>query len=127
MAIDRGDAHIGDAETWERACRHMILFLWWAVERGLASEDHEAEAVRADPTQHFIDQCDTKLSDEDLTDDGNAFAEAAYESYADEVGAYAKALSVGVYEIPEGDATTKHFFTWLDARLASFRAATNGE
>ena len=119
MSIDRGDAHFADAKTWERACRHIGLFLWWAAERGLASEDHELSAVRANPTQHFIDACDTKLWDEDLTAVGNAFAQGEYGAYLNEVGAYAKVLSVGDYEIPEGLATTKHFFDWLDGRLAT--------
>jgi hypothetical protein len=33
MSIDRGDSHFEDAGTWEKACRHIALFLWWAVER----------------------------------------------------------------------------------------------
>lgn len=117
MAIDRGDAHLGDAKTWERACRHMGLFLWWAAERGLASENHPAQEVRLNPTQHFLDHCDAKLWEEDLNERGNAFAAQEYGGYLDEVGAYAKVTGVGDYEIAEGEATTKHFFSWLDARL----------
>ena len=67
MSIDRGDSHYGDAKTWERACRHIGLFLWWAAERGLASEEHELEEVRSDPTAHFISACDTKLLDQART------------------------------------------------------------
>lgn len=121
MSIDRGDAHFGDAKTWERASRHIGLFLWWAAERGLASDDHELTEVRANPTQYFIDACDTKLWDQDLTAEGNAFAQSDYGAYLDEVGAYAKVLGVGDYEVPEGAATTKHFFDWLDGRLAIVR------
>jgi hypothetical protein len=121
MAIDRGDSHIDDAGTWERACRHMALFLWWAAERGLASEDHDPADIRTAPTKHFIDQCDTKLWNDDLSPLGNAFAASAYEAYLAEVSAYARALGVGDYDIPEASATTDHFFAWLDARLASFK------
>ncbi len=117
MSIDRGDAHIADAKTWQRACRHMGLFLWWAAERGLASETHELESIRLDPTEHFISECDAKLWEEDLNERGNTFALKEYGAYLDEVGAYAKGLGVGDYEIPDGEATTKHFFAWLDARL----------
>ena len=96
---------------------HRPLF-WWAAERGLASEEHELEEVRSDPTAHFISGCDTKLLDQDLTARGNSFAAQEYGAYLDEAGAYAKSLGVGDNEIAEGDATTKHFFTWLEARLA---------
>lgn len=117
MSIDRGDAHVGDAKTWQRACRHMGLFLWWAAERGLAAETHELESIRLDPTEHFICACDAKLWEEDLNERGNAFALQAYGAYLDEVGAYARVLGVGDYEIPENEATAKHFFGWLDGRL----------
>jgi hypothetical protein len=103
MSIDRGDSHVGDAKTWERACRHIAIFLWWAAERGLASADHEVSAVRTNPTKHFIQQCDTKLWDEDLSDVGNAFAASEYDAYLAEVSAYAGVLGLGDYEIPEGD------------------------
>lgn len=116
MAIDRGDSHFDDAGSWEKACRHMALFLWWAAERGLASEDHGVESLRKDATKHFIEQCDTKLWEEDLTDEGNAFAEKEYDAYLGEVHAYASKLGVGDYEIPEGEATKSHFFAWLDVR-----------
>ncbi len=122
MAIDRGDSHYDDAGSWERACRHIGLFLWWAAERGLASEDHELASLRANATQHVIDHCDTKLWDEDLTDEGNAFATSEYDAYLGEVSAYARTLGVGDYEVPEGEVTKKHFFEWLDGRLASRRS-----
>lgn len=91
--------------------------MWWAAERGLASETHELESIRLDPTEHFISECDAKLWEEDLNERGNTFALKEYGAYLDEVGAYAKGLGVGDYEIPDGEATTKHFFAWLDARL----------
>lgn len=122
MAIDRGDSHYDDAGSWERACRHIGLFLWWAAERGLASEHHDPKKIRENPTEHFISQCDTKLYDEDMTEDGRAFAASEYGNYLGEVSAYARTLSVTDYEIPENDVTTKHFFDWLDARLAVIHA-----
>lgn len=98
----------------------MGLFLWWAAERGLASETHDVSEIRLDPTEHFISACDCKLWEEDLTERGNAFAQQEYGGYLDEVGAYAKVLGVGDYEIAQSEATTKHFFAWLDGRLAAF-------
>ena len=119
MAIDRGDSHYDDAGSWEKACRHMALFLWWAAERGLASDEHDVASLRENATKHFIEQCDTKLWDEDLNDEGNAFASREYEAYLSEVHSYASSLGVGDYEIPEGEATKKHFFAWLDGRRGS--------
>ena len=60
MVIDRGDWHLDDAKTWERACRHIALFLWWAADRGLAGPEIDAKAMAKRPTTYFIKQCDTK-------------------------------------------------------------------
>lgn len=122
MAIDRGDSHFDDAGTYERACRHIALFLWWAAERGLASDLHNAKTVARAPTQHFISECDTKLCDEDFSDEGNAFAKAAYSAYLDEVSAYAGRLGIGDCDVPEDAETARHFFDWLDHRLRAWRA-----
>lgn len=124
MTIDRGDYHFEDAQTWERACRHIGLFLWWASERGLASEDHHPAVLRCGATEHIILQCDTKLWVDDLNDAGNDFAADAYDSYLGEVTEYAGRLGVGDYDIPEADATTTHFFVWLDSRLAVFTSSS---
>ena len=124
MSIDRGDSHFDDAGSWEKACRHMGLFLAWAMARGLASEDHAGEDASS-ATEYFIGACDTTLTDDDFTDDGNAFVAAVYEDYLGEVSAYAGQRGVGDYELAE-DATTKaHFETWLDAALAAWRARRN--
>jgi len=122
MSIDRGDSHVGDAGTWNRACRHIGLFLWWAAARGLASDEVDAKAIAKAPTKYFISHCDTKLWDEDFTTEGRAFAAAEYDAYLHAVAAYARALGVGDYEIRESKRTTKHFFDALDKRLAAFRA-----
>jgi hypothetical protein len=122
MSIDRGDSHFADAKTWSRACRHIGLFLWWAAERGLASDEVDAKACAKAPTKYFITHCDTKLWDDDFTSEGHAFARAEYDAYLHAVAAYARTLGVGDYEIRESKATTKHFFDVLDKRLAAFRA-----
>ena len=117
MGYDRGDSHYDDAGSWEKACRHISLFLWWAAEHGLASDEHDLAEIREAPTAYFIERCDTKLWDDDLNDRGIAFAKAEYDAYLREVTAYAKRLGIGDYEIPENDTTKNHFFAWLDARL----------
>jgi hypothetical protein len=121
MAIDRGDWHFEDAGTWERACRHIALFLWWAAERGLAAPSIEAKAMAKGPTQYFIKQCDTKLWADDLGKEGNRFVVTEYDAYLKEVHARAAALGIDDYDLPEDRETAKHFFAWLDARLAAWR------
>ncbi len=122
MSIDRGDSHHDDAKTWERACRHIGLFLHWAAARGLASDEHRAEAIAADPAAYVISELDTKLTDEDLNEAGNAFAEARYSTYLDEVSAYAARSGLGDYDIPQNEETQRHFFAWLDDALAAFQS-----
>ena len=121
MGFDRGDSHLDDAKTWNRACRHIALFLWWAVERGLGARQHPPGAIAKRPTKYFIEQCDTKLWDEDFTDEGVAFANAEYVKYLDKVSAYARTLDIGDYEIKENATTKDHFFALLDRRLSAWR------
>jgi len=122
MSHDRGDSHWEHAKTWERACRHIALFLWWAAERGLASEDHDPKVMAKGPTEHFIGMCDTKLWDDDFNEEGSAFATAEYEGYLKAVSAYAKSLGIGDYDIEENEATKQHFFELLDRRLTAWRS-----
>ena len=124
MSIDRGDSHYDTAGSWEKACRHIALFLWWAAERGLAAgedETHDPDEIAKAPTKYFIQQCDTKLWHSDLTAEGDAFAKAEYSPYLTEVSSYGKQIGVGDYEIPESPETAEHFFAWLDERLAKWR------
>lgn len=121
-SIDRGDGHLEEARTWNRACRHIALFLWWSAERGLADAGIDAKKLARSPVRYFTEECDGKLRPEDLDDEGRAFAEASYRAYTKEVEAHAKRLRVGGFDLPANKATAKHFFAWLDARLAAWRA-----
>lgn len=121
MAIDRGDWHFDDATTWERACRHIGLYLWWAAKRGLAPE-HDAAAAAKAPTAYFIRMCDTKLWDEDFSAEGLAFTNAEYKAYLGEVSNHAEQAGIGDYDLPEDTATAAYFFAWLDESLAKWRA-----
>lgn len=124
MAFDRGDSHYDAAGSWEKGCRHIALFLWWALERGLGSNEVNeidvAEMAKA-PTETFITHCDTKLWNDDFNEEGRAFATDEYEAYLGSVSARARELGVSDYEIPENDETKKWFFDWLDERLSSWR------
>jgi predicted DNA-binding WGR domain protein len=122
----RGEDHITEGKTWERACRHIGLLLWWAAERGLASDEHVAKNARKAPTRYFIEQCDTKLFSDDLSDEGGRFVVDTHEAYLAECEAYAAKRKIGLYDIPENAATAKHFFEWLDRRLAAWRSSGKG-
>ena len=70
----------------EAGATHIGMFVAWALISGLAGELHtedfpdELEALRTrsvTPGAFFLEHCDGKFTDEDLSDQGNAFA-AAY-------------------------------------------------
>lgn len=123
MSLDRGDAHYDDAGNWPRACRHIGLFLWWAADRGVAAIQHDPAKMKADPTGYFIDACDSKLQEDDLNNEGKAFARARYGLYVEAVATFARDHEMGTYDIPHGDATTTWFFAWLDAELRKWRTS----
>jgi hypothetical protein len=119
----RGEDHITDGKTWERACRHIGLLLWWAAERELASAAHAAKKARKAPTRYFIQQCDTKLFSRDFSDEGARFVVDTYDAYLAECEAYAAKQRTGLYDIPENAATERHFFEWLDRKLTAWRSS----
>lgn|GEM_PF-2830291 len=120
-SIDRADGHLEEAGSWNRACRHIALFLWWAADRDLAAPLTDVAQLRKSPVKYFTKECDGKLHPDDFTDDGAAFADAEYRAYTFAVEAYAKKLGVGDFLIPANKATQTYFFAWLDARLKLWR------
>lgn len=87
MAYDRADWHYGgdfpaDLPT-EAGATHIGLFLAWAIHRDLVGDFHRNESsdavaavTRRDMSggQFLIQECDEKFWEEDLSDEGNAFA-----------------------------------------------------
>jgi hypothetical protein len=70
----------------ENGGRHIGLFLEWAIRRGFASASlmQHADALRRGATNGvdiLFDECDGKLMDQDLNDEGNAFATAVYDAH----------------------------------------------
>ena len=87
MKYDDASWHYGgdfpDDLPMEAGATHTGMFLAWALLNGLAGEIHlddfskELERLRMrsmTPGQFFFDICDGKFTDEDLNEDGNAFA-----------------------------------------------------
>lgn len=71
----------------EAGATHIAIFVAWCVLNGMASDLHtddgaellaKLKARNISPAQWFIAACDEKFTDEDLTEEGNAFAAAYY-------------------------------------------------
>ncbi|MCG2841178.1 hypothetical protein L6Q21_09320 [Sandaracinobacter sp. RS1-74] len=65
------------------AATHIAMFMGWMLLNGQGSGNHgqAVEALRRreiTPGAWFLMNCDEKLTDEDLSDDGNRFAESYY-------------------------------------------------
>jgi len=67
---------------------HTGMFVSWCILNGLGGELHFEEpttlleqlrARTITPADYFIEACDEKFKDEDLTDEGNAFAAAYFD------------------------------------------------
>ena len=94
MSYDRADWYHGAADfpsdlRPENAATHIGMFLAWAIINGLEGELHRTEdeaplaSVRArnmTGREFLIQYCDEKFTDEDLNDEGNAFAASYYET-----------------------------------------------
>ncbi|MEM1354654.1 MAG: hypothetical protein AAGC44_12475 [Planctomycetota bacterium] len=68
---------------------HIAMFLAWSLLNTLSGELHMEELAnefnqlitrQVTPSQYFFRNCDGKLTDEDLSDEGNAFARFYFDS-----------------------------------------------
>jgi hypothetical protein len=71
----------------EAGATHIAMFVAWCVLNGMAGDIHISDSPELlasltsrgiTPTKWFIAACDEKFTDEDLTEQGNAFAAAYY-------------------------------------------------
>jgi hypothetical protein len=108
VAYDRADWHYGgdypNDLPPENGGTHIGIFLAWAINNNLEGEFHKEEspsslaAVRnreITGREYLETECDEKFWEEDLSEEGNAFAKHYYESntyYSD----YESALAVGL-------------------------------
>ncbi len=123
MAIDKGDWHYEDAGSWEAACSHIGLYLWWMAERGLARQEHDPKEIAPAPATYVIKQLDTKLWEDDLSEEGARFAQLHYQGYLGELTRIAGALEKSVYDATPHDMRDDAF-AWLDKTLRAWRAST---
>jgi hypothetical protein len=120
----------------EAGARHTGMFVAWAMLAGLASELHtteipeELEKLRSrviTPGAFFLAVCDGKFTDEDLNDEGNAFAQAYFNF---DTGSYLKdydrVLTKGLpsqYHVQDTWANFETLRPVLDKRLHDWRNA----
>ena len=121
VSIDRGDSHLESAGTWNRACRHIALYLWWAADRGLAAKRIDGKAVAKAPVKYFMSHCDSKLWDEDFNEAGVAFAAARYDTYLRLIDSRAQELGIDGYRFKLDVKTNAYFFGLLDGLLGEWR------
>ena len=124
----------------EAAATHTGMFVAWALLSGLAGEiltvdfpdDVPKLASRAvTPGEFFLSTCDGKFIDENLNEEGNAFAAKYFDFDTGQyLGDYEAALGQGTPEGPDGLYYVAD--SWdnfdrlkpvLDRRLAEWRAA----
>lgn len=141
MTYDRADWHYGgeypDDLPPENGATHIGMFLGWAIKRGLVGEFHLEESMesveavregRMDGRQFLMDECDEKFWNEDLSDEGNAFAASYYdEQYIDD---YMDAIddpdSEAVYHFANSPENQAKVEAVLDKRLAAWRREQRG-
>jgi hypothetical protein len=86
---------------------HIGMFLAWVITRGLEGKKHREEPASAAAALRFrhitgreflFTQCDERLWDKDLSDEGNAFAMAYYEAegYGGYLSDYEEMLGEGL-------------------------------
>lgn len=119
----------------EAGATHIAMFVAWALSNGLSGDLHSLDSPadfailldrRETPGQWFVRNCDEKFTNEDLNDEGNAFATAYYQSigeanplYLDD---YARAFprNPDLYSVPDtwenydriAPLISKRFATW---------------
>ena len=120
----------------EAAATHTGMFVAWALVSGLGSRElagaaGELQARRTTPGAFFYNQCDGKFTDEDLNDEGNAFAKAYFDpEVALYLGDYDAVLCDGLetaYHVPDTWASFEKLKPRLDRRLVEWRRGVLGK
>jgi hypothetical protein len=130
MKYDDTDWHDSvNGVTPEKAAAHMALFLRWCDRQGLTSDflreesggmPKEARDGEATYTELILNDCDGKLTADDLSPEGNAFAQAYYAKHYPQDWQTAFEGPRCTKVEAEHDPTA--LFKILDERFAQFRA-----
>jgi len=116
---------------------HIGMFVAWALLHGLAGDIHVIEFPeplarlrerKVTPGQFFLDACDGKFTDEDLSELGNRFAEHYYEN-DDRPGTYFTdyAAAVGteppsIYHVADSWETYERLAPVIEQRFTEWQA-----
>lgn len=113
---------------------HSGMFLAWALISGLGGEYHVIDSVddlaqlrarKITPGQYFLVVCDGKFTDEDLSAEGNDFAQAYFDlEKGNFLGDYREFLVKGLasdYHVPDSWRSFDKLRPVLDRRLANWR------
>ena len=118
----------------EAGATHAAIYLAWALLADLGADHHVVDAAgnlgrlrarKLTPGKYFLTVCDGKLTDEDLTPEGNAFTQAYYQQDgASFIGDYQEYLAKGLaseYHVADSWANFDKLRPVLDRRLANWR------
>lgn len=118
----------------EAAATHAGIFLAWALEAGLGGDYHVVDSAedlehllarKQTPGQYFLAVCDGRLTDDDLSAEGNAFAQAYYhQDGASFIRDYHEYLAKGLpseYHVADNWTSFDKLRPVLDRRLANWR------
>ncbi|MGH1366377.1 MAG: hypothetical protein ACRBF0_22645 [Calditrichia bacterium] len=132
MTYDDFNWHYGDDFPEDSpsgfAATHIALFLKWCIIKGFASDIHKNEypkdieellngTMRA--TVYFLKNCDGKLTNEDLNDEGNAFAQRYYGEEGLYLSDYVENFGDLFYLAPEREHDFEKFSSMLEGRVRS--------
>lgn len=122
------------------AATHTGMFLVWALLAGLGGELHTKEMPEeiarlrsrsVTPGEFFFGPCDGKFTDEDLNEEGNAFALAYFDldkgSYLRDYDALLCAGCTTAYEVADTWANFDRLKPRLDRRLVEWRRGELGK
>ncbi len=128
-----GDEFPADLPT-EAAATHAGIFLAWALIAGLGSEYHLVDSAeelehllarKQTPGQYFLTVSGGKLTDDDLSAEGNAFAKAYYQQDgASFIADYQEYLTKGLpteYHVADSWTNFDKLQPVLYRRLANWR------
>ena len=109
----------------EHGGTHIGIFLRWCFLQGWAGELHTTDAnddveavIRGEMsgTDFLFKYCDGKFTDEDLTEEGNAFASSYFDTrYSAD---YARVFAGQMYLVPEADHDVDQLFQMMDQYLS---------
>lgn len=137
MTYDRADWHYGgefpEGLPPENGATHIGMFLGWAIKSGLVGDlrvEDSSDAVTAvrdgslSGRDFLMQQCDEKLTDEDLSDVGNRFAKSYYDArYLEDYEACVGGGVGSLYEVADSAENRAQIEALLDQRLQAWRAA----